>query len=107
MNKFELDKESFRKSKAWEKFRKFKYAESSMDYVTRKRLRNNYNLHHIDLNPNNYKDLSDPDKFVNLNSDIHSIVHKLYPYYKKDSGVIDRLKEVLDKMVECNKSEHF
>ena len=102
MNDFEQLKESFRKSKKWEVFRKFKYAESSKDFITHKRLKNNYNLHHLDLNPDNYTDISNPDHFENLNSETHSIVHKLYRYYKKDPQVQDRLKDLLDRMVDIN-----
>ena len=37
-----------------------------------------------------------------ISDDIHSIVHKLYPYYKKDPLVIDRLRELLERMKEIN-----
>ena len=104
MDNFQKKKESFRQSEKWKKFRKFKYTESSKDYITHKRLRNNYNLHHLDLNPNHYQDLDDPSHFENLNSDMHSVVHKLYPFYKKDPEVLDRLKEILDRMLLINES---
>ena len=97
------EKESFRQSKAWQEFRKRKFTESSKDYITHKKLRSGYRLHHLDLDSNNYTDISDPTHFENLNSDIHSIVHKLYPHYRKDPEVIDRLKELMDRMKEINK----
>ena len=97
------EKESFRQSKAWQDFRKRKFTESSKDYITHRKLRLGYRLHHLDLDPDNYTDISDPTHFENLNSDIHSIVHKLYPYYRKDPEVIDRLKELMDRMKEINR----
>lgn len=97
------EKESFRQSKAWQDFRKRKFTESSKDYITHRKLRSGYRLHHLDLDPDNYMDISDPTHFENLNSDIHSIVHKLYPYYRKDPEVIDRLKELMDRMKEINR----
>ena len=56
----------------------------------------------MDLNPDHYEDVSDPSHFENLNSDIHSVVHKLYTYYKKDPLIIDRLRELLERMKEIN-----
>ena len=56
----------------------------------------------MDLNPDHYEDVSDPSHFENLNSDIHSVVHKLYTYYKKDPLIIDRLEELLERMKEIN-----
>ena len=96
------EKESFRQSKAWQKFRKQKFLESSKDFVTHKKLRSGYRLHHLDLNPDHYTDISDPSHFENLNSDIHSLVHKIYPYYRKDQEVLERLKGLLDRMKELN-----
>ena len=96
------EKESFRQSKKWQNFRKKMFTESSRDFVTHKKLRSGYRLHHLDLNPDHYEDVSDPSHFENLNSDIHSVVHKLYIYYKKDPLVIDRLKELLERMKEIN-----
>ena len=76
--------------------------ESSKDFVTHKKLRSVYSLHHLDLNPDHYTDISDPSHFENLNSDIHSLVHKIYPYYRKDPEVLERLKGLLDRMKELN-----
>lgn len=96
------EKESFRQSKKWQNFRKRKFTESSKDFITHKKLRSGYRLHHLDLNPDHYEDISDTTHFENLNSDIHSIVHKLYTYYKKDPLIIDRLQELLERMKEIN-----
>ena len=99
------EKESFRQSKKWQNFRKKMFTESSRDFVTHKKLRSGYRLHHLDLNPDHYEDVSDPSHFENLNSDIHSVVHKLYTYYKKDPLIIDRLRELLERMKEINSYE--
>jgi len=102
MTDYEQNRDSFRKSKTWENFRKVKFADSSKDYITHKKLKANYPLHHLDLNPDNYQDLSNISHFENLNRESHSWVHEIYKYYRKDPKVLDRLKEVLDRMVEIN-----
>lgn len=102
MNDIEKSKHEFRQSSIWKKFRKFKFSESSKDFVTHKKLKANYRLHHLDLNPEHYKDLSDPSHFENLNNETHKMVHYLYPLYRKDSEVLDRLKDLFDRMMEIN-----
>ena len=49
-----------------------------------------------------YKNL-DEDNFVSLNKMTHKVVHWLYPRFVKDSKIIDRLVEVLEKMRRLNK----
>lgn len=102
------DKENFikfRQSKAWQSFRKKKFRESSKDFITHRRLRSGYRLHHLDLNPDHYEDISNPSHFENLNSDIHSVVHRLYSYYKKDPQIINRLEDLLKRMKDINSQD--
>jgi hypothetical protein len=102
MTDLEKFKYNFRQSRAWRNFRKVKFTESSKDFVTHKKLKANYSLHHLDLNPDHYTDISDPTKFENLNKESHGWVHELYRYYRKDPEILDRLKELLDRMVDLN-----
>lgn len=95
-------KASFRNSKKWKNFREELYRESPRDYITHKKLRKGYNVHHLDLNPEHYQDVEDHGKFINVNHNTHSWIHELYVYYHKDRAVLDRLKEVLDKMCDIN-----
>ena len=70
------------------------------DYITRSKLRKYSALHHCDME--HYTDLSNEENFYYLNNGCHDTVHYLYTYYKKDPTVLDRLKEVLDRMVFLN-----
>lgn len=53
-------------------------------------------LHHLD--EAHYTDLA-PEKFVFLGKQMHKTVHFLYIYYRKDKKVLERLKDVMDKML--------
>ena len=80
----------------WKKFRVFKKKEqNNLDYISQRILPKGANLHHLD--EKHYDDLS-PEKFVFLGKTMHKVVHFLYIYYKKDHTIIERLKEVLDRM---------
>lgn len=50
----------------------------------------------------NYGDLEDHSKFRPLNKSTHELIHTLYKYYRKDPKVLDRLKELMDLMVQFN-----
>ena len=56
----------------------------------------------MNLDPEQYTDLSEMDNFVSLNNSTHDIVHLLYPVYLEDPEVIDRLEEVLYRMWRIN-----
>lgn len=94
-------KKQFRKSKEWREFSKALKAERKIDALTLAKLRKGSICHHLDLRPENYKDLS-PHRFETLNMKSHDVVHFMYMYYKKDPAIIDRLKAILDRMVELN-----
>ena len=100
MNFNEMKKE-FRKSKEWREFSKTLKAERKVDALTLAKLRKGSLSHHMDLNPDNYEKL-DPDKFEALNMKSHDVVHFMYNYYKKDRSVLERLKNILDEIVELN-----
>ena len=94
-------KKEFRKSKEWKEFTKALKEERKVDALTWQKLRKGSLSHHLDLNPDNYKVL-DKANFETLNMKSHEVVHFLYNYYKKDPAIIDRLKDILHKMVLLN-----
>lgn len=94
-------KKEFRKSKEWKEFTKALKEERKVDALTLQKLRKGSLSHHLDLNPDNYKVL-DKANFETLNMKSHEVVHFLYNYYKKDPAIIDRLKDILHKMVLLN-----
>lgn len=99
----ERKKRNFRASVKWKKFRHFKNVEQKgLCYITHKKLLKRAQLHHMDLNPEHYEDISKPENFVFVNASVHDWLHEIYRYYKTDPTILDRLREVLDKMVEIN-----
>lgn len=105
MNEAQKKKRAFRNSVKWKKFKHFKNVEQKgLCYITHKKLLKGANLHHLDLDENKYSDISKPENFVYLNKSLHEVVHVLWRYYRNDSEVLDRLKEVLDRMVEINEA---
>lgn len=105
MNETQKKKAKFRTSKLWKSFKHaISVKQKGLDFITRAKLKKYSALHHIDLNPTNYTDLSNENNFVYLNNECHKLVHYLYTYYRKDKEVIDRLKSVLDLMVEVNEN---
>ena len=98
---FNERKKAFRKSKTWKDFTKELKAERKVDALTLAKLRKGSLSHHLDLNPDNYEVL-DKANFECLNMKSHDVVHFMYNYYKKDPAIIDRLKDILHKMVLLN-----
>lgn len=103
MNNIQKAKRNFRASKKWKEFRHKKNVEQGGKcYISHKKLYKAANLHHLDMTPEHYDDLSKPENYVYLNKKMHDTVHVLYPLYVIDRCVLDRLKEVLDKMILLN-----
>ena len=99
----EKKKRSFRNSKKWKSFRHKCVVEcGSKDIVTGKKLCKGFECHHMDLNPEHYENLDNKENFVCINKLTHKMLHWIYPYYKKDPEVINRLVEVLKRMCEIN-----
>ena len=71
------------------------------DMLTLKPLRKYWDCHHLDMREENYTNLKE-ERFRPLNSKSHGCVHFLYPYFKKDPFIIDRLKAILEEMVKYN-----
>lgn len=96
-------KAKFRATKAWKEFRKKIFdKQNGKDFITGKKLYKRYNVHHLDMSAENYSNLVE-ENFVALNKQMHDTVHVLFRYYQKDKTILDRVKQVLDKMDELNK----
>ena len=103
MNDIQKAKRKLRNSKAWKTLRHNKNVEQKgLDPITGGKLNKLANLHHMDLNEVRYSNLENTDNFVMLNKQTHETIHILYKWYVKDRGVIRKIVELLDKMVELN-----
>lgn len=95
-------KAAFRRTKIWKNFRQKMFdKQNGKDYITGKKLYKRFNVHHCNMSVDDYDKL-DEENFVALNSQMHDTVHILFRYYKNDKTVLEKLKEVLDKMCELN-----
>lgn len=102
------NKRKFRQSTKWKKFRNYLITrQKGIDIITGKKLCKGADCHHLDLNENNYSDLSNVDHFVMLNKQTHKYIHWLYNYYKKDPEIFKRLEQLLNKMKEINNEENL
>lgn len=109
MNDTQKKKRNFRDSKKWKDFRKQKMLEQKgICALSNRKLTGRWNLHHLDLNPAHYEDLSDPTKFVAINKKQHDIIHELYYGFTKYGGwnYINRLLATLSKMLMVNGEEN-
>lgn len=100
MTKEEKAKRKFRESSEWKKFRKemYKLADGK-DALTGKPLRKGWQVHHMDLNANNYANL-DVNNFVCLNRKSHELVHFALRY---DIFVLkENLSRIILKSKELN-----
>ena len=101
MNKSQKSKRNFRNSKAWKEFRhKMNVLQHGIDPITGAKLTKGSNLHHrhISAGEDDYKDMSNEDDFVMLNSMTHKMLHWAYTYYKKyGREFLDRIEEELNK----------
>lgn len=95
-------KRRVRQSKKWKELKHIKNVEQKgKDPITNKKLLKGANCHHLDLRVENYEDLS-PEKLVLLNKKTHDCVHFLYSYYKNDKHIIERLVDILERMIKIN-----
>lgn len=56
----------------------------------------------MDLREENYENITNENNFICLNKKAHDCIHYLYRYYVKDRSILDRTKEILDRMIEIN-----
>jgi cobalamin-dependent methionine synthase I len=72
------EKRRFRDSKRWKEFREhMKALQENKCQVTGAKLTKLWQLHHMDLDENNYQNLDD-DNFVCLSWNMHKVVHALF-----------------------------
>ena len=96
-------KAEFRKTKEWREFRKKIFdKQEGKDVITGKKLYKGYNVHHCDMSAENYNKLIE-ENFIAANKTTHEALHFLFRYYKNDKDILNRIKQVLEKMVELNK----
>ena len=98
-------KAEFRKSKEWLDFRKVvAEAFNNKDFITGKKLTKGFNVHHLrtEQELGGYCDLSKVDEFMPLNRYTHKLLHYLFTYYKKDPLILERLREILDRMIQLS-----
>lgn len=105
MTKSQKDKTKFRRSKKWKDFRKKMKEKQKVDYITGKPLSVTFNLHHLDLDENNYEKLI-KSHFVCLNHTSHEVIHFFFGAGKvrKDwRKMIKQTIKILQIMEKINK----
>lgn len=107
-------KNKFRKTSFWKEFRKKHFIKEikklkngkekiipNVDEVTLRPLTKYFDLHHLNLNSQNYTNLDD-SQFKALNSKTHECIHWFYSEYCKDSSFKDRFLNVIELMYKIN-----
>lgn len=98
------DKRRFRDSKRWKEFREhMKSLQENRCQITGAKLTKLWQLHHMDLDENNYQNLDD-DNFVCLSWNMHKVVHALFVKSKPKawrSRVLNLIR-ILKKMEKLN-----
>lgn len=102
-SKAQKEKTKFRKTVAWKKFKAFmKKKDNNKDQLTGRPLRRGWQLHHLDMSLENYKDLN-PDNFVCLNRKSHELIHFLFNY--DCDFVLGNARKILLKMESLKNEE--
>ena len=98
------EKSVYRQRKVWKEFRAKIKKERKKDELTGQPLYKTWNLHHKLLTTDEkiYTDLSDPSKFSALNNQTHDVVHFCYDHARKNPEFMNRLKALVDEMLELN-----
>lgn len=95
------EKAKFRKTKEWKEFREYMKAKyNGKDVITGQPLRKGWNLHHMDLNSNNYTIL-DENNFIPLNRGTHELLHRLYTFCTKKERT-ENMFSYIEKMRKLN-----
>ena len=93
-------KDKVRRSKEWKELRKKIQSQyNGKDPITNSNLYKGFIIHHLDMSIENYDNLS-IERFVPLNKMTHDTIHFLYRYYRKDKHILERIREVLERMLE-------
>lgn len=100
----QVDKTKFRRTNEWKKFRAKIRRQQKIDPITHKPLSKTYNLHHLNVDPQKYTALDEPDHFIGLNSTTHTLVHFLWGDASKRKdwrSMVLRLIKILKMMDSC------
>lgn len=73
-----------------------------VDNITNHKLHKGWQLHHRNLDEEQYEVLNE-DNFLCCNNLTHKVIHWLWSYYQEDSEIIKRLEEEMQKMRKLNK----
>lgn len=105
-NKTTDPKVTFRRSKEWKSFRNKIKKSQKNDPITGSPLTKGFNLHHLDLDPKHYTDISKEENFIGLNSQTHEVLHWFFGDGKNKRDWkkrIEKITEILELMEELNK----
>ena len=92
-------KDKVRRSKEWKELRKKIQSQyNGKDPITNSNLYKGFNVHHLDMSVENYDNLS-IERFVPLNKMTHDTIHFLYRYYIKEKNILERIREILERMM--------
>lgn len=95
------EKAKFRSSALWRVFREHMASlYNNRDAITGEKLRKGWQLHHLDLNSEHYKDLIE-ENFIPVNVGTHELLHREYLFYMKEARA-EKMKQILLKMYELN-----
>lgn len=73
------EKAKFRQTAVWKKFRQLLRKKRKVDFITGKPLYKGFQLHHLDMHLDNYKDLNE-DNYLTLNKSSHELLHWGFRY---------------------------
>jgi len=94
-------KNKFRLTSVWKTFREFMENKYKVDYLTHRKLKRGWNLHHADFSSNHYTEL-DETKFFCLNKESHSNLHWFISEQIKDPTFMQRLNELVEFHIKLN-----
>ena len=94
-------KNKFRLTSVWKTFREFMKNKYKIDYLTHRKLKQGWNLHHADFSSNHYTEL-DETKFFCLNKESHSNLHWFISEQIKDPTFMQRLNELVEFHIKLN-----
>ena len=96
-------RQCFRHSAAWKSLKEqISHIQQNKCFVSGRPLTGKAALHHLDLDPDHYEDISDAARFVYLSADIHDAVHTLYKCPVGWKKALETLAGVLQRMDELN-----
>lgn len=97
------EKAKFRQTSIWKKFRQLLRKKRKVDFITGKPLYKGFQLHHLDMHLENYKDLNE-DNYLTLNKSSHELLHFLFRY-SDWREILKRIAFALERMEQLNPRE--